>query len=522
VRRGFLVMAVAALGLLVPLTAGAADRDSVQRTFVVLYERGASADSARAAIEHAGGTVVRVNRDIGVATVRSRNADFVTDVSRSGAVAGGAHGAREEPFAPLQWDMRIINATASKSYRRQRGNHGVRVGIIDTGVDGSHPDIAANFNRALSHNFTTDIPVIDGPCAEDPDHSCNDPADVDEDGHGTHVAGTIGAPINGLGMAGVAPDVQLVNIRAGQDSGYFFVQPTVDALTYAADNGIDVVNMSYYIDPWLYNCTDNPADSPEEQVEQATIIHATERALAYARAHGVTLVSALGNEQTNLDHPTVDETSPDFPPDSERTRQVDNGCVSEPTEAPGVLGISSIGPSGRKAYYSNYGLEQTDLSAPGGDRRDFFGTDRYNTPENTIIAPYPKNVAVANGDLNADGTPNTPFVLRDCERGRCAYYQYLQGTSMASPHAVGVAALVVAARGRHDVFRGGLALSPDVVERVLRKTAQDHACPTPRTFTYPDPDLTPDYTAVCDRPRTRNGFYGDGIVDAFAASQRPR
>jgi lantibiotic leader peptide-processing serine protease len=192
VRRGFLVMAVAALGLLVPLTGGAADRDSVQRTYVVVYERGASADSARAAIEHAGGTVVRVNRDIGVATVRSRNADFVTDVSRSGAGAGGAHGAREEPFAPLQWDMRMINATASKSYRRQRGNHGVRVGVIDTGVDGSHPDIAANFNRALSRNFTTDIPVIDGPCAEDPDHSCNDPADVDEDGHGTHVAGTIG------------------------------------------------------------------------------------------------------------------------------------------------------------------------------------------------------------------------------------------------------------------------------------------------------------------------------------------
>jgi subtilisin family serine protease len=543
-------MAVAALGLLAPLAAGAADRDSTQRTFVVLYERGASADSARAAIEHAGGTVVRVNRDVGVATVRSTNADFVVDVSRSGAVAGaarnrpvgeaprdqardpfavermddlrrevaggagaaGGHGSRDEPFAALQWDMRMIRATSSKSYARQRGNHGVRVGILDTGVDGSHPDIAPNFNRTLSRNFTTDIPVIDGPCAEDPDHSCNDPADVDEDGHGTHVAGTIGAPINGLGMAGVAPDVQLVNVRAGQDSGYFFLQPTVDALTYAADVGIDVVNMSYYIDPWLYNCADNPADSPEEQLEQRTIIRATERALAYARAHGVTLVSALGNEETDLGHPTVDPTSPDFPPDTERTRQVDNGCVSEPTEAPGVLGISSIGPSGRKAYYSNYGLEQTDLSAPGGDR--------YDTPSNTIIAPYPKNVAVANGDLNADGTPNKPSVLRDCARGTCAYYQYLQGTSMASPHAAGVAALVVAARGRHDVFRGGLTLSPDVVERVLKRTAQDHACPTPRTFTYPD--LGPDYTAVCDGSRERNGFYGDGIVDAYAASKPVR
>ena len=85
-------------------------------------------------------------------------------------------------------------------------------------------------------------------------------------------------------MAGVAPGVELVNIRAGQDSGYFFLKPSVDALTYAADIGVDVVNMSYYIDPWLYNCADNPADSPAEQLEQRTIIEATERALAYARA----------------------------------------------------------------------------------------------------------------------------------------------------------------------------------------------------------------------------------------------
>jgi subtilisin family serine protease len=280
--------------------------------------------------------------------------------------------------------------------------------------------------------------------------------------------------------------------------------------------------MSYYIDPWLYNCASNPADSPEEQLEQRTIVQATERALAYARHRGVTLVSAEGNENTDVGNPVTDATSPDYPPDTERTRTVDNSCKNMPLEAPGVLGISSIGPSGRKAYYSNYGLEQTDLSAPGGDRRDFFGTDRYDTPQNTVIAPYPENVAIANGDLNPDGTPKTPFVLRDCERGTCAYYQYLQGTSMASPHAVGVAALVVAARGRHDVFRGGLTLSPDVVERVLRKTAQDHSCPTPRTFTYPDPDLGPEYTAVCEGSRKRNGFYGEGIVDAFAASRPAR
>jgi lantibiotic leader peptide-processing serine protease len=559
-RRTILLALAGALCLLVPLTAGAAKQAPTKRTYVVLYEKGAQLRAAHTAIKRAGGTIVRENRKVGVATVRSANARFMAAVARSSALYGAARNrsigyapasrARvrdryalermsdlrksasgngrvwrggptpAEPFADLQWDMRMIHATPSESYRRQPGNHAVRVGILDTGVDGTHPDIAPNFNASLSRNFTTDIPSIDGPC-EVP--SCVDPPNVDNDGHGTHVAGTVAAPINGLGMAGVAPGVELVNIRAGQDSGYFFLQPSVDALTYAADIGADVVNMSYYIDPWLYNCANNPADSPEEQAEQRTIIQATERALTYARRHGVTLVSALGNEHTDLGHPTLDETSPDYPPETEHTRAVDNSCKSEPTEGPGVLGISAIGPSERKAYYSNYGVEQTDLSAPGGDRRDFFGTSRWNTPANTVLAPYPKSLAIANGELNPDGTPNTPFVLADCSQGDCAYYQYLQGTSMASPHAVGVAALVVASRGKRDRVHGGLTLSPDVVERVLKRTAQDHACPDPPVQTYPDTDLEPSpeaFTAICEGDEDFNGFYGEGIVDALAASKK--
>src|SRR5262245_14659832 len=81
---------------------------------------------------------------------------------------------------------------------------GVLVGIIDTGIDASHPDLAPNFDAALSRNFTTDIPEIDGPC-EVP--SCVDPANVDDGGHGTHVAGIVAAAENNtIGIAGVAPD----------------------------------------------------------------------------------------------------------------------------------------------------------------------------------------------------------------------------------------------------------------------------------------------------------------------------
>ena len=151
---------------------------------------------------------------------------------------------------------------------------------------------------------------IDGPC-EHP--SCVDPVDEDDDGHGTHVAGTIGSPINGLGIAGVAPNVTLVNMRAGQDSRLLLPAATLDALTYAGDIGVDVVNMSFYIDPWLYNCVDNPADTPEQQAEQRTIRQATQRAINYATSRNVTPIAAMGNEATDLGHPTFDDTQPGLP-----------------------------------------------------------------------------------------------------------------------------------------------------------------------------------------------------------------
>ena len=98
----------------------------------------------------------------------------------------------------------MIHATPSGSYGIEPGDRGVLVGVLNTGIDGSHPDIAPNFDAALSRNFTVDIPLVDGACAAEADGLCTDPANVDENGHGTHVAGTIASPLNGFGMAGVA------------------------------------------------------------------------------------------------------------------------------------------------------------------------------------------------------------------------------------------------------------------------------------------------------------------------------
>jgi subtilisin family serine protease len=555
--KRLLVTVVVASAVLVVGPAGTAVSASSagkKHEYVVVYAKHASLAAARLAVRQAGGTLVKENAKVGVATVYSPDPAFVAQARRQPALDGAARNrpigsvpmlrakrdgverltkaeraaARTapritlkngtppaaEPLASLQWDMAQIHATADGSYATQLGDKGVRVGIIDTGIDGTHPDIAPNFDAALSRNFTTDIPLIDGPC-EHP--SCVDPANEDDDGHGTHVAGTVGAALNGLGIAGVAPNVTLVNLRAGQDSGFFFLQPSVDALTYAGNHGIDVVNMSYFIDPWLYNCASNPADSPAEQLEQRTIIEATQRALDYAHDRGVTLVSALGNEHTNIDNPTIDTISPDFPPGTAKTRTVDNSCLTMPTEGDNVIGVVATGPSTTKADYSNWGSEQTIVAAPGGYFRDLLGTPQYRSVGNLVLSAYPESLAILNGDLNPDGTPNTPFVVRDCQAGTCGYYQYLQGTSMASPHAVGVAALTVSQWGKKDKQLGGLTLDPKETEKVLVHTATDHPCPVPPTLDYTPVGRPASYNALCVGTDKLNNIWGEGIVDAALA-----
>ena len=545
------------IGTLVP-HAGARSAGGLAETqsYIVLYAEGASSATGRQAVAAAGGTLTNENSAIGLAEVVSSSPTFLQDVRGQAAVKGatrnrsigasrpgmahkfaderleeeraqarphsGGRAVKPEPgteqLSGYQWDMEMINAqdASGNPSVAERGD-GVLVGVIDTGIDGSHPDIAPNFSNALSRNFTTDIPDIDGPCEY---ADCVDPANVDHDGHGTHVAGTIASPINDIGISGVAPEATLVNIRAGQDSGYFFLGPTVSALTYAAAAGIDVVNMSFYVDPWLYNCpsADDYVEAPEghptadELAEQRVIYDAMIEALDIAHAAGVTLVAAAGNGATDLDTPTrFDDTSPDYPPGINYPQTVTSDCLDLPTEGPNVMTVSSVGPSGIKSDFSNYGATEVTVAAPGGYFRDFLGTKQFRSALNEIWAPYPEVVAAANGEITkGGGVPSNEFVLRSCTKeAGCSYYQGIQGTSMATPHVTGVAALVIGALGGDA--------DPALVRQIIEQSAADHPCPVPAAVDYTLVGRPESWNATCAGTATFNNFYGHGLVDAAAA-----
>jgi subtilisin family serine protease len=561
-----LVAGLAAAGLAAAPGAGArlTPLSGPRVEYNVLVADGAASGAAQQAVRSAGGTVERSNVAAGLLTVRAPQLGFTERVASSPAVSAAArvkvmghvptaapvrprnvvetenrsqskqgHNTRKagqakaglDPLDNQLWGLKSVRADLARA--KQAGDRRVLVGILDTGVDGTHPDLAPNFNSKLSRNFTHDIPVdelgqvVDGPCEF---RGCVDPANHDDGGHGTHVAGTIAAAANGLGVSGVAPHVSIVNIRGGQDSGTFFLQPVVDALTYAGDAGLDVVNMSFFVDPWLYNCQANPADTPDQQAEQRIIVTAMKRAMNYAYRHGVTQVVSLGNQHTDLGNPQPDTISPDYPAKTAHARTIDDAsCLSLPIEGPHAIGVGAYGPSRAKADYSNYG-QHISVSAPGGWFRDYFGTPQYRTNENLILSTYPKNVGIDDGNIDAAGgvTPKGVGlgVQKDCKGSVCGYYQFLQGTSMASPHAAGVAALIVSQYGKGG--RNGLTMDPVKVQRVLEATASQIPCPTPATVDYLDEGRDATFTATCVGTKQYNGFYGHGSVDAWAAVTRGR
>jgi subtilisin family serine protease len=408
-----------------------------------------------------------------------------------GAVFGAPNG---EPFGACQWDMALINASDSGSYANATGE-GVTVGIIDSGVDFTHPDIAPNLDEALSCSFIfDDTPTADP--QEIANGDCTNKAAVqDINGHGTHTASTVAAPINGVGIAGVAPEATIVALKACTVEGYCFADSVVAALRYAGDQGLDIVNLSLFADPYLYYC--------KSEKEQKAILKELEAAARYARQKGVLIVASAGNEQADLQHPGLDEISPDWPPDSAEARYVQNNCRVAPAELPGVMTVSATGPIGYPGYdlwiadYSSVGMSRVDVTAPGGDYFQATGT-----VQDAVLGAMTSTDASGLWDYYDFLEQNFYPGLTALDGN--ARYIYLNGTSMSAPHAAGVAALV---KEMHPGW------GPDAVKAAVQRSAQQLNCPPNWEPLGPD-----DERERCYGDGGRTSFFGHGLVDAEAAT----
>ncbi|WP_158885565.1 S8 family peptidase [Amycolatopsis anabasis] len=472
------VFAVLGAGLLAPPTASAAPPEEVGAeltaapasteppgTLVLPYvvvtraNRGQTWRAERA-VRAAGGTVVSSYPQVGVVVAYSARDDFAAAVRGArGIEAVGATRTAKVPveyFAPRRdlqytgpgspnsgqvpaegaaWDATALGL--DQAHQTSTGSRRVVVGVLDTGVDDTHPELTGAVDTRKSVSCLSGW-ADRGPGSWRPTL----------DGHGTHVAGTIAAARNGTGVVGVAPGVSLAAVKLAEKDDNETAESMVCGFVWAAEHGFAVTNNSYRSIPWRYNCAD--------QIDQAAIRLAVGRAVAYAQRRNVLVVASAGNAGIDLDHRTVDAESPaDSTP---ARREITNDCIRLPHELPGVVGTGALDEKLVKASFSNYAFGKVAVAAPGA----------------RVWSTWP-------GGL----------------------YRSASGTSMAAPHATGVAALLAT---RHPYWSA----------THLRRALLDQATPLPCPATYdPNGDGTPD--AVCTAKRRETSFYGHGLVNPTAA-----
>jgi len=400
------------------------------------------------AVRAAGGSVVASYAEIGVVIAQSDNANFALALRQDAAVESvgatrtaevlptdltyqasdplgkgesGKHPKRKkasptvetpttivdpEQFQDLQWDMEQIGAF--EAHAIEDGNRDVLVAVLDSGIQGDHPDLDANIDAGASAGCLSGSP--------DTTYDAWQPTTSD---HGTHVAGTIAAERNGVGVVGVAPGVRVSSVKVVNDDGFIYPEAAICGFLYAAATGADITNNSYYIDPWEFWCDDD--------ADQAAVKEAVDRAVQYTQDRGIVNVAAAGNSSRDLaDKQSLTDTG--SPNDTTPvTRQLDDGCEDIPAELDGVVTVSSTTQDGTKSSFSNYGLGVIDIAAPGS------------------------NIA-----STVTGS----------------WYGYKSGTSMASPHVAGVLALMKSAHPE---------LSGTALTDRLYAQADDVPCPTTGT-----------------------------------------
>ncbi|WP_370411532.1 S8 family serine peptidase [Streptomyces fradiae] len=488
---GFLPAGAASAAELSDAPAAAVATDGPKLSYVVNVAGGSKTPAmVRKAIAAAGGEVVVSYDRIGVIVVHSQNPAFAQTIRKApGVVSAGAtrtaplqaatddsvgEGAQEltpaeikaataaasgdqDPLEPLQWDLPAIKA--DKAHEKTLGSRNVTVGIIDTGVDDTHPDLAPNFDAAASAN------CVSGKADTTPGSWRPKPGESD---HGTHVAGTIGAAKNGIGVTGVAPGVKLAGIKVSTPDGFFYTEAVVCGFVWAAEHGVDVTNNSYYTDPWMFACKNDE--------DQKALIEAVTRATRYAEKKGTVNVAAAGNSKFDLAADSIlDTSSPNDTTSGDRVIDPKE-CFIYPGMLPGMVTVSATGAKDLKASYSNYGLGVIDVAAPGGDKTE------WQTPDAPAV-----NGRILSTTVNGG-------------------YNYKAGTSMASPHVAGVLALLKSTHPK---------ASPAALKALLYAQADERACTNPYDI---EGDGTVD--AVCEGEKGDNGFYGAGLVDALDAVRK--
>lgn len=415
-------------------------------------------EKIEAAVAAAGGSVTRLIPQVGIAVVESSSAQFGDAMKKTvglDAVLPDARWKTDLPFItaaepiqdgvvepashttvfadsrlPLQWGLEAIDA--GTAWMAGQFGSGVRVAVLDSGVASGHVDIAPNLNTALSVSFV-------------PGEAYNYTGSTTFN-HGTHVSGIIAAAANGVGTVGVAPGAEIVAVKvlsAATGSGSF--GGIISGVVYAADIGADIINMSLgaefprsgYIDD---NGTPNdPSDDYKVGAnELAALINATSRATTYAYQKGTTIIVSAGNSGIDRDH--------------------DGSYFVVPADCSHVISISATAPIGwaldtentpldNLASYSNYGQSRISFAAPGGD------------------FSYPgEDSSVVGGLLRPTWVFDMVFAPSN-RIGNSNYYSWAAGTSMAAPHAAGVAAIIIG--------RNGGKMKPSAVEAALRASSDD-------------------------------------------------
>lgn len=420
----------------VPVVASAA-------SFVVLGTPGANLDAAVAA---AGGKVTKRLSAID-AVVAEGGSAFRSAIAAQSGVSGVAPSltmrlkpqvkvhpeaiteAVDPPFNPpgtidsrfnLQWGHTAVKAVSA--WNTGYTGQGARVAVLDGGFSLNHPDIATQYDPACTADMTGEG-IAYGPNSDDPSGVFS---------HGMHTAGTVAAAYNGVGTIGVAPSAKLCLVKVLFNSGGGSFEDVAAGVVYAADKGVDVISMS------LGGAIVKSGVPGEYSAKEASEIrNLIARAVAYANQKGALVITSAGNSAINGDK--------------------DKNLVHLPSDVPHAMSVSATAPIGwakapattfldNLASYSNYGASVISVAAPGGDAA-------YPGNENCLLGGLVRPCYVF------DLVFSTGAVV-----GNSAFYYWSAGTSMATPHVAGVAALAVSRYGK---------MTPARLRSVLERGADD-------------------------------------------------